>query len=147
MTNTDMPSADVRHARPHVGLAVIIMRDGTVLMGKRRGNHGGGTWSLPGGHLEYGETPEQGALREISEECGVCVKNLRRGPYTNDIHVHEGKHGITLFLLADYAGGEAQILEPEKCERWEWVTWEAMPEPLFLPLQTLKKQGFDPNNQ
>jgi 8-oxo-dGTP diphosphatase len=130
--------------RPKVGVGVIVMRDGKVLMHKRKGDHGGGTWSFPGGHLEYGETPEQRALREVAEECGIAVRNLRRGPYTNDVHEHEGKHYITLFVLADYAGGQPQVLEPEKCERWDWFAWDRMPEPIFLPIRHLREQGFSP---
>lgn len=131
-------------SRPVVGIGVIVLRDGKVLMHKRKGAHGPGTWSFPGGHLEYGETPEQCALREVTEECGVTIGNLRRGPYTNDVHESEGKHYITLFILADWVSGEAQVLEPDKCERWEWVAWDNMPEPLFLPIRHLQKQEFDP---
>lgn len=130
--------------RPQVGIGVIVMRDGKVLMHLRKGSHGGGTWSFPGGHLEYGETPEQCALREVAEECGVIIANLRRGPYTNDVHESEDKHYITLFILADWAGGETQVLEPNKCERWEWCDWNAMPEPIFLPIRHLKEQGYNP---
>ena len=43
-------------SQPLVGVAVMIIRDGKVLFGKRLASHGTGTWHLPGGHLEFMET-------------------------------------------------------------------------------------------
>ena len=132
------------NSHPRIGVGVIVMRNGKVLMHLRKSPHGNGTWSFPGGHLEYGETPEQCALREVAEECGVTISNLRRGPYTNDVHESEGKHYITLYILSDWVHDEAQVLEPEKGERWEWYDWDAMPEPVFLPIRHLREQGYNP---
>jgi 8-oxo-dGTP diphosphatase len=47
-------------------------------------------------------------------------------------------------MVADLKNGEPEIKEPDKCERWEWFAWNALPEKLFLPLRNCKKQGFDP---
>ncbi len=58
---------------PKVGVAAIIIRDGKVLVGRRVGAHGHGTWSFPGGHLEFGEEAEQGIAREVKEETGMDV--------------------------------------------------------------------------
>lgn len=129
---------------PKVGVGVIVMRDGKVLMHERIGSHGANTWSFPGGHLEFGEAIEDCARREVREETGLEIAKLRIGPYTNDVFAGEGKHYVTLFVLADWVRGEAQVLEPEKCERWEWREWTNMPEPLFLPIRHLRKQGFNP---
>lgn len=113
-------------------------------MGKRKNAHGDGTWSLPGGHLEFNEAPEETAVREVVEETGIKIKNLRIGPYTNDVFSREGKHYITLFILSEYDSGEVKIMEPDKCEKWEWFSWEELPRPLFLPLQNLLKQKYHP---
>jgi 8-oxo-dGTP diphosphatase len=132
--------------RPRVGVGVIIRRNGKILLGKRKNSHGSNTWALPGGHLEFGETPEECALREVAEECGIRLEQVQRGPYTNDLFSSEGRHYITLFILADALGNDSpQILEPEKCERWEWFSWHALPEPLFIPVANLKAGGFNPD--
>jgi ADP-ribose pyrophosphatase YjhB (NUDIX family) len=51
--------------RPLVGLGVLVVRDGKVLVGQRRGSLGAGEYALPGGHLEHGEGFEECAAREV----------------------------------------------------------------------------------
>ena len=55
----------------------IVVRDGRVLMVKHCQN-GEEWWCLPGGGQEQGETPEQGALRELMEECNVSGTVIRQ---------------------------------------------------------------------
>ena len=129
-------------SRPQVGVAVLILRDGKVLLGQRQGSHGADTWAPPGGHLEFGETVEACARRETLEETGLVIDELRPGPYTNDLFPAEGKHYITLFVVADSAIGEPELREPTKCFGWEWFAWAELPEPLFLPMVNLQRQGF-----
>ena len=59
--------------KPKVGLGVCIVKDNKVLLGKRKGSHGAGTWSFPGGHLEFQETWEKCAKREVLEETGLKI--------------------------------------------------------------------------
>jgi 8-oxo-dGTP diphosphatase len=129
---------------PRVGVGVIVLRDGLVLMGERLGAHGAGTWALPGGHLEFGESVEQCARREVREETGLEIQTLRAGPYTSDVFVAEARHYVTLFVLADSTHGEPQRREPDKCACWRWCRWAELPTPLFQPLATLWRSGFVP---
>ncbi len=131
-------------AMPQVGVGVVVVRDGKVLLGLRRGSHGAGAWALPGGHLEWGETIESCARREVKEETGLHLGVVSPGPYTNDVMAAEGKHYVTCFVEAAALAGEAQVLEPTKCERWAWFAWSAMPEKLFQPLRTLAQSGYVP---
>ncbi len=130
--------------RPKVGVGVIVIKDNKVLLGKRKNAHGDCAWSFPGGHLEFGEKVNDCAVRETLEETGIKIKNLRIGPYTNDVFEKEKKHYITLFVVADYDSGEVQVMEPDKWETWEWFSWDLLPIPLFLPIQNLLKQEFNP---
>ena len=130
--------------RPKIGVGVIVINGDKILFGKRINSHGDGTWSFPGGHLEFGESVEGCARREVMEETGLEIANLRPATFTNDIFENEGKHYVTLFVIADYTTGTAQIMEPDKCSVWEWFTWDNLPEPLFLPIENLRKQKFTP---
>jgi len=128
--------------RPLVGIAVMVIKDNRVLFGKRRNAHGSGTWAFPGGHLEFNESIEDCARREVSEETGIQIKNLRCGPYTNDIFSDEDKHYVTLFVTADYEAGTAVVKEPHKCEKWAWFKWPPDVQPCFLPIQNLLELNF-----
>ena len=130
--------------RPKVGVGVIIRQNGRVLLGKRKNAHGEGSWAFPGGHLEFGESWEDCARRETVEEIGLNIDNISFGFVTNDIFEKEGKHYITIFMLADISSGVLKTMEPDKCERWEWFDWDDLPRPLFIPIQNLYNSGFNP---
>lgn len=122
-------------ARPKVGISSMVLKDGKVLLGKRKGSHGAATWATPGGHLEHGETIEEGAARELLEETGLRAKSLVRGPYTNDLISNH--HYVTLYVFISDFEGKLSCLEPHKCEGWEWFDWDNLPSPLLPPLETL----------
>jgi len=133
-----------RKCRPEIGVGVCLIKDGKVLLGKRTNAHGDGSWSFPGGHLEMYETWENCAEREVLEETDLKIKNTRFAGVTNDIFPEEEKHYITLFIIADYDSGQLKTMEPEKCSEWNWFSWGKLPQPLFLPIRNLIKQGFNP---
>jgi len=130
--------------RPMVGVGVIVMKDDLILMDKRRNAHGDGDWSVPGGHLEFGESLEQCAAREALEETGVKISNIRFLTVTNDVFDKENKHYITVWMVSDHASGEATVTEPDKFESVSWFKWNNMPSPLFLPTRNLLKSGINP---
>jgi 8-oxo-dGTP diphosphatase len=129
--------------RPAIGVAVVVIKGGKVLLGRRKGSHGSGSWSFPGGHLEFNETVEDCARREVLEETGIRLGNIRYGPFTNNIFGDERKHSVTLFVVAEYAGGMERGREPDKGECWGWHRWEELPQPLFLPIENLLGLGID----
>lgn len=129
---------------PRIGVGVIIRKDGKVLLGKRKGSHGAGEWSFPGGHLEFNEGIEDCAIREVMEETGLKINYIRKATFTNDLFPREGKHYVTLFLIADWAEGEVENKEPHKCEGWEWFSWHKLPKPVFIPIDNLYAEGFNP---
>ena len=125
--------------RPTVGVGVFVFKDGKFLMGKRVGKHGKDTWSVPGGYLEYGETFEQCAEREVMEETGVKIKNLRFYTTVNNVFHDEKNHSITVFMFSDYASGAPKDIELDKFIGVGWFDFKNLPEPLFLPILQLQK--------
>jgi 8-oxo-dGTP diphosphatase len=128
---------------PQVGTAMILTKDNKVLLMKRKGPHGTGTWSTPGGHLDHGETLEGCAARETREEVGVDVVDIRFLAVTNDIFEESGKHYVTIWLEGRPVG-EPVIAAEKEVEEIGWFAWEALPQPLFLPLENLVKENSYP---
>lgn len=126
-----------------VGVGVIVKKQKRILLGKRKGGHGTGDWAFPGGHLEMGESFEDCARREVLEETGCQIKNIKFAAITNDIFSKD-KHYITIFIVCDWRSGIPKILEPDRNEKWEWFSWSKMPKPLFLTIKNLLKQNYDP---
>lgn len=126
--------------RPKVGIATIVIKDGKLLMGKRKGSHGSGTWSVPGGHLEFNETWEECSKRECFEETGVEIQNPAFYWATNDIMKEEGKHYVTIYMRAEYKKGQERITEPEKFLEVGWFDLNNLPGPRFVPLNNLLRE-------
>lgn len=130
--------------KPRVGTAMIVTREDKVLLMKRKGPHGTGTWSTPGGHLDFGESLEDCAAREAKEEVGVDVFDIRFRAVTNDIFAADGKHYITIWLEGRPVG-EPRIVSEAEVAEIGWFAWNALPEPLFLPLENfVKKENYLP---
>ncbi len=126
-----------------VGTGVVIFKDGKILLGKRKGAHGSGEYSSPGGHLEYMESIDECAKREVLEECGIKINNLKFLHVANDLS-YAPKHFVNISFTADWESGEPQVLEPEKCESWGWYEIDNLPEPLYsmtkLSIQSYKNK-------
>lgn len=131
--------------QPRVGVGVFVFKEGKFLMGQRRGSHGEGSWSIPGGHLEFGETPEETAVREVREETGLEIARVSFAAVTNDIFKEDNKHYITLWMVSDWESGEPVITEPDKYIDQQWVDFNSLPQPLFLLWnQLLQSEFIDP---
>ena len=67
---------DTRHypIRPHIGVGIMLVRDKTLLLVKRKYNPDAGYWAIPGGHLDVGEKVQDAAVRETFEETGFKTK-------------------------------------------------------------------------
>jgi len=94
--------------------------------------------------LKFNESFEDCAKREVLEESGIGINNVRFAGLTNDLYKDEGKHYITIYMVSDWDSGEAEIMEPEKCTERGWVDWNKLPKPLFLSTQNLVNQGYNP---
>jgi 8-oxo-dGTP diphosphatase len=143
-------AAEALAAAPRIGVAVLLRSQGRLLVGLRRGPYGGGSWSVPGGKLERGETPLACAVRELREETGIEDVALRMLGDGAAASTYDGGHATWPDYVTLWAVGEvdaplpAAVLEPEKCAEWRWVTREELPAPLFRCFATLLRCGVDP---
>lgn len=116
--------------KPKVGIGVMILKNGKILLSKRKGSHGEGEYAFPGGHLEYMESFADCAKRETKEECGIEIKNIQFQLLAN-VTKYSPKHYVHIGLIAEWDSGEPQVLEPNKAESWDWYEVNNLPEPLF----------------
>ncbi|AXH66331.1 hydrolase [Streptomyces phage Satis] len=135
---------DETKPRPKVGVSLLIVREFEgkpfVLLGQRKGSHGENEWGTPGGHQEFGESYEDTALNEKTEECGdklvisrprfLCLTNMRA-------YMDQGKHYADVGMVAHWISGDPQLMEPEKCLGWTWHPIDRLPSPLFEPVENL----------
>ena len=111
---------------PYVGVGCIVVRDGQLLLVRNER----GFWSTPGGHLEFGESPEICAARETLEETGTCVNNLEFVALTNDVLADVGKHYVTIWMRGDCANSEAVIGDLTEITDIGWFAPDELPKPL-----------------
>ena len=134
-----------------VGVGVLIFDEkGRVLLIKRTGSHGAGTWAPPGGHLDFGETAIEAAKRETKEETGIIIDNVQIIGFTEDFFKKENKHYITIWVKGDRAGGtlmenyrewtEAGFFDMKDVSRLDlFLTWKNFIEGRVLPKKILPR--------
>ena len=88
--------------RPIVGVGVAIIRDGKILLEKRKNEPGRGKWSIPGGIVELGESLEQTVVRETREETGLFVSKPEPIDVVNQVTLDENGKTKYHFVIIDY---------------------------------------------
>ncbi|CAN4121931.1 unnamed protein product [Withania somnifera] len=142
---TSSPQFTPSRPVPKVGVAVFLLKGSKVLLGKRLSAVGHSTFALPGGHLEFGESFEECAAREVKEETGLEIDKTEYLTVTNNV-ISEKVHTVCIFIRAVLAdpNQKPETLEPEKCAGWDWYEWNNLPKPLFGPLEDMVQSGFNP---
>jgi len=117
----------MQSSKPVIGTAVIIInKDKKILFGKRTYNPIG--WSVPGGHLEYGETLVDCAKRETMEEVGIEIENVKPITLSENIFPDKNLHSVSIFCFATLKNNqEPKNMEPDKCGGWEWFNIKDLP--------------------
>jgi 8-oxo-dGTP diphosphatase len=124
-------SAALLPQRPTVGVQAAVFRGSDVLLQQRANVFGAGTWGLPGGHLEFGESFEAAASRELAEECGLQAVDLRTVCSHNT--PYERTHYVQIAVEVLNWRGEPEIREPDRCSGLRFFPLSHLPQPLFEP--------------
>ncbi|MGL4494344.1 MAG: NUDIX hydrolase [Beijerinckiaceae bacterium] len=101
--------------RPTLAVSLAVFRDGKVLLATRTKPPLNGVWSLPGGHVEPGETLEQAAVREVREEVGVESAIMSFNRHVEVIRTNDDGTVRHHYVIASFVG--------------RWIAGEATPGP------------------
>ncbi len=109
-------------SQPLVGAGAVVHRGAKVLLLKRKNPPNEGRWALPGGLVELGETVEEAAVREVTEETGLEVKLEKLIDVQTDIH-RDGEERLEYhYVLVDFSasptGGKLRLNGESSDSRW-----------------------------
>jgi 8-oxo-dGTP diphosphatase len=123
-----------------VGVSLLLIHEGYVLLGKRRGNIKAAGWfSTPGGRIEEGEKFLAAAEREFLEECGARVDPTSFVLLGFREHFRFEQHYIMIYILATRYRGEITNMQPDKCFGWEWYRRHVVPDQCTEPNDILDR--------
>ena len=107
---------------PKVGVGVMVMKEGKVLLHKRKGLHGDGEYAWPGGHLEYMESFENCVKREVIEEAGIEIQNVRFLRLMN-LKKYAPKHYVDIGLICEWKSGEPKLWSQKSVRDGTGMIW------------------------
>lgn len=126
------------------GVHVVCERESCVLLMRRAGTgFFDGLYSLPGGHVEAGESVLQTAVRELAEETGLTFAP-RDLDWMGVVHRLSDTNRIDFFVRARAWTGEPVIREADKCDRLGWFRRDALPEPMVPYVRAALDAGTGP---
>ena len=94
----------VFYQNPIVGVAAIVLKDGKVLLGKRKGSYQG-HWCIPCGYVEWKEDVEEACKREFKEETGLAIDLVKVYAVHSNFH-NSKQHTVGVWYLAKAVGGD-----------------------------------------
>ncbi len=115
---------------PGLGTGLAILRDGKLLLYRRRNAPEAGFWNIVGGKVDHMEPAETAARREATEETGLAIGAIDFLCATEQIIKADGQHWISLIYVTEDFSGEPALVEPDKLSDFGWFGRNEMPEPL-----------------
>jgi len=122
-------------------VAVLVINNGQLLLGKRIKNQQFEGWQCPGSFLQANETLEEAARRCCLTKAGIQINGIKHGPYTNNIFSasEEIAHSVTLYVITN----NYKIIDSKRYLdnqiTWTWFDFDKIPSPVFQPLEQLLK--------
>jgi 8-oxo-dGTP diphosphatase len=105
--------------RPQLAVSAAIFRDGKVLLVRRARSPGKGSYSLPGGRVEYGESLHTALRREVDEETGLQIEILGLAGWREVLPADSGGgHYVIMSFAARWAGREPVLNEEHDDFKW-----------------------------
>ncbi len=98
----------------------LIIKEDKILLIKRNDKSlfGGGIWDIPGGKVEFGESPEESLIREIHEEISLNIKLLNVIDVNSAIDKNAPIQYITIVYISNYVNGTIQLNDEHSEYAW-----------------------------
>jgi 8-oxo-dGTP diphosphatase len=98
-------SLRMNHRVPALTVDGVLIQDDSVLLIERKNAPFEGSWALPGGFVEYGETTEQAISREFQEETGLIIRILQLIGVYSDPNRDPRGHTVSVVYLVERVNG------------------------------------------
>ncbi|RKD32713.1 NUDIX domain-containing protein [Thermohalobacter berrensis] len=98
--------------------ALILDNDKILLLKRKQGSFGGGLWDIPGGKLEFGESPKESLIREVYEETSLKVDIHEPIRVSSGINEERNKQYITIVYLCTYKSGKVTLSKEHSDYIW-----------------------------
>ena len=121
---------DAEGSWPRVGCGAAIVRDGRLLLVRRRRDPEAGCWGLPGGKVDWLEPVADAAVREAGEELSIRLAAIELLCVVDHIDPEAGEHWVAPVYAAERFEGEPRIAEPHKHSGLDWFPLDRLPAPL-----------------
>lgn len=108
-----------QNPQPIRACVLILNSQGQVLLGKRKNSYKAGYYGLPGGRIDVNEPIATAIQREVKEETGLVLTDFE---YVGVVRENQGDYDFIHFIyVVKNVAQEPQLMEPDKCEGWEWL--------------------------
>ena len=136
--------------KPRVGIGAMILKDNKVLLGKRHIDpekadselHGEGSWTMPGGKVDFHEELKDAVFRETFEETEIRINKEKLQIISVTSDMAEDAHFVTIGFLCKNFEGEPKVMEPDEITEWKWFDLNDLPSPIFPPSEKIFKKYF-----
>lgn len=130
-----------KHFVGNVAQKAIIEHEGMVLVCRGVGDD---VWEFPGGRLHAGEAPVDGIVREIKEELGVEMENLKPLVVIPSFHYKSNMQQVFIAYTAACKSSEITA-DPSEVEEAKWISKEELHElPMFEDCDAAKHAFLAP---
>ena len=119
---------------PVVGVAVIVMHEDRILLGRRARGLYQGAWCIPCGYVEYDEDVRQAAQREFAEETGLVVQPGEIYAVHSNFH-NPAMHSVGIWFRGEVMGG--RLRPDDDLDQAAYVSLRRLPAPLAFPTDRL----------